>query len=84
MQNQPTKMGDEESDSRCSCVRRVTRLPEKGEQKPRRDRVGREETPRARDEEGENFKREREEHVCVCVCVYGCEAREKRTGSERW
>lgn len=56
----------------------VTRLAEEGEERPRWDRVGCEETPRAMDGEGENFKREREDYlrarvpVCVCmsVCVY--------------
>lgn len=47
---------------------------EEGEERSRRDRVGREETPRVRDEEGENFKREREDATRVyvsgmCVCV---------------
>lgn len=55
----------------------VTRLAEEGEERLRWDRVGCEETPRATDEEGENFKREREDYLCarartracVCVCV---------------
>lgn len=40
--------------------------------------MGCEETPRAMDGEGENFKREREDYlrarvpVCVCVCVCLC------------
>lgn len=56
----------------------VTRLAEEGEERPRWDRVGCEETPRAMDGEGENFKREREDYlrarvpVCVCVCVFVC------------
>lgn len=74
----------------------VTRLAEEGEERPRWDRVGCEETPRAMDGEGENFKREREDYlrarVPVCVYVYVCvrarvcKAREKgrqnRSGSE--
>ena len=49
----------------------VTRLAEEGKERFRWDRVGCEETPRATDGEGVNFKREREDYLCarVCVCV---------------
>lgn len=47
----------------------VTRLAEEGEERTRWDRVGCEETPRATDGEGENFKREREDYSRARVCV---------------
>lgn len=57
----------------------VTRLAEKGEERRLRwDRVGCEETPRATDGEGENFKREREDYLRVCMCVYICVKLEKK------
>lgn len=64
----------------------VTRLAEEGEERPRWDRVGCEETPRAMDGEGENFKREREDYLrarvpvcdCVCVCAHVCVKLEKK------
>lgn len=47
----------------------VTRLAEEGEERLRWDRVGCEETPRATDGEGENFKREREDYLRACMCA---------------
>lgn len=70
----------------------VTRLAEEGEERLRRDRVGCEETLRASDGEGENFKREREDYLRararVCVKLekkgdrIGAAARETTVGDE--